>query len=437
VKRTLIANGPVCDGISVCLNPGALLIEDGRITALGDPAEVREAARKRPAPGPEPEVLDAGGRLILPGFLNPHHHLYSFLAVGLSPRGSTADFGEILSNIWWPLDAALEEESIYLSALLGLIDSVRHGVTAVFDHHASMSCVRGSLDTIARAFTLAGVKGALCFECSDRRGKAALKEQIEENLDFAARHRSHDLLAGCLGLHANLTLSDASLTNIASRRPADLPVHVHCGEDRSDLEHCRSLGYDGPLQRLAAFGLVDRKAILAHAVHLAEEDYRLLNEIGCLVVANPESNANNHVGRMPRTRIPRFLLGTDGMSGDIVAALRSDHLLAEEPDSPAASAAALFRHKAEALQNFFADSGSLRVGMRADIAVLDYIPLTPLSAENLLGHLIFGAKNGRAWATFSEGRLLYLDGKILFCDEEAATDEARRAARELHRRYYG
>lgn len=436
MKRTIVAGGPVCDGESLCIDPGALLIENGRIAAVGPAAEILDSARGRP--GPPPDVLDAGGRLILPGFLNPHHHLYSTLAVGLNPRGECADFTAILANLWWPLDAALEEDSIYLSALLGLIDSVRHGVTAVFDHHASMRCVRGSLDAVARAFALAGIKGLLCFECSDRMGRPALEEMIEENLDFAARHSGGGLLSGCFGLHANLTLSDETLSLIAARRPAELPVHAHCGEDRADLEHCRRLGYGGPVERLAAFGLVSRRAILAHAVHLSEADYRLLDEIGPWVVANPESNANNRVGRMPRDNIGRFLLGTDGMSGDLVAALRSDYLLASgEPAGPAATKEALFRHKAAALADTFPGSGALRPGMAADLAVLDYVPLTPLSADNLIGHLIFGAKNGRAWATISEGRLLYHDGKILFCDEAEAIREARGVALRLHGRYHG
>jgi cytosine/adenosine deaminase-related metal-dependent hydrolase len=436
VKRTIVGNGPVCDGQTLCIDPGSLLIENGRIAAVGTVAEVRDIARKQP--GPPPDFLDAGGRLILPGFLNPHHHLYSTLAVGLTPRGGSADFSEILSNLWWPLDAALGKESVYLSALLGLIDSVRHGVTAVFDHHASMSWVRGSLDTIAGAFELAGIKGLLCFECSDRMGEAGLEAQIEENLDFVSRHHAHDLLSGCFGLHANLTLGEGSLAKIAARKPADLPIHVHCGEDRSDLEFCRRLGYSGPLERLSAFGLLNPRSILAHAVHLSDADYRLLEKLRPLVVANPESNANNRVGRMPRDRISRFLLGTDGMSGDLVATLRSDYLLGgAEAGSLSALGTSFFATRTEALRSFFADSGSFRTGMRADIAVLDYIPLTPLSPENLMGHLVFGARDGRAFATVSEGRLIYHAGRILFCDEEQAIREAKRAARELHGRYYG
>jgi cytosine/adenosine deaminase-related metal-dependent hydrolase len=434
VKRTIVGNGPLCDGQGLCIDRGALLIADGRIAATGTFQEVRDLAAGQP--GPPPDIMDAGGRLIVPGFLNAHHHLYSTFAVGLSPRGGNADFSEILSNLWWPLDRALDPESVYLSALLGLIDAVKHGVTAVFDHHASMRFIRGSLEAIARAFTLAGIKGLLCFECSDRMGEAALEEQIEENLDFASRHSSNDLLAGCFGLHANLTLSDESLAKIAARKPAGLPVHAHCGEDLSDLKHCRELGYGGPVERLAAFGLLSPEAILAHAVHLSAADYRLLEELSPLVVANPESNANNRVGRMPRQRIERFVLGTDGMSGDLVTTLRSDFLLGGAAGTEEL-AAAFFARKTEALQGFFAGSGGFAAGMRADITVLDYIPLTPLSGENLIWHLLFGARSGRAHAVVSEGRLIYHEGKILFCDEEAAIREAKRAARDLHRRYYG
>ena len=315
----VIGNGVITDGVDVFIENGAVRVENGLIAWVGP---LRDVSRS------DAEYIDVGGRMVMPGFLNAHHHLYSCFAPGISPLGETGDFVHILANLWWSLDLALDAEAIYYSALIGVIDSVKHGVTMIFDHHASMGCVRGSLRVIADAFALAGIKGLLCFETSDRMGLDAARVHIEENLEFAAQAATEGARTrGVFGLHANLTLSEETLRRIAEMKPPGLPVHVHCGEDRSDLTHCRTLGYEGPVDRLHRFGLLTPDSILAHAIHLSDRDYRLIDELGLMVVCNPESNANNRVGRMDRGRITRYLLGTDGMSPDMVETMRSHFLL--------------------------------------------------------------------------------------------------------------
>jgi putative selenium metabolism protein SsnA len=428
-SRYIVGNGVVTDGMEVFFERGAILIAGDRIEEIGDVEEIR---------GRGDHFIDVKGRLILPGFLNPHQHLYSTLATGLSPVGEAGSFTRLLESLWWRLDSVLDEEAVYTSALIGIIESIKHGATMIFDHHASMSYVRGSLSAIEKAFDLAGIKGTLCFETSDRPGEEAAALHIEENLDFWEKHRESPALLGLLGLHANFTLSDNTLKRIRSVKPENLPIHIHCGEDRADFDFCTDLGYRGPVDRLERFDLLDSHSILAHAIHLSSEDLRIIEEIDPLVVTNPESNANNQVGAMNRERITRYLLGTDGMSPDLVKTLRSHYLLGRgRKESLEELGNAFFRHKAACQQRFFPETGLLLPGRMADIAVLDYIPLTPVSPATTLAHLLFGAESGRAYMTISNGNILYRDGKILFADEERIIQEAKAVARSLHERYYG
>ncbi|RKY58771.1 MAG: hypothetical protein DRP96_07990, partial [Candidatus Neomarinimicrobiota bacterium] len=151
----VLTNATITDGHSFLIEDGAIKMENGKFTFIGKSSEL---------PVDSSETIDLHGRLVLPGLLNPHHHLYSALATGLAPIGATNNFTQILENLWWHLDKTLDEESVYYSAINGLIQSVRYGVTTVFDHHASMNAVKGSLAIIEKAFRGIGVKGLLCYE---------------------------------------------------------------------------------------------------------------------------------------------------------------------------------------------------------------------------------------------------------------------------------
>ena len=430
-RETLcVGGGPVADGAGVFFDPGGILIREGRILEAGSFAGTAAKADR---------VIDTGGRLILPGFANFHHHLYSFFAPGIRPRGPVGTFPEILENLWWPLDAAMDEETVYLSALAGLLDSIRCGVTTVFDHHASMGFVRGSLDAVRRAFGDAGVRGVLCFETSGRRGPKEALRHLEENIAFAESVSNETpFLRAALGLHANLTLDAAVLEAVSSARPAALPIHIHCGEAGEDLEFCRAEGYAGPVDRLAAFGLVDRDSFLVHCVHLSDRDFAILRELRPVVVVNPESNANNRVGFPDFRRLPSFVIGTDGMTGDMAASYRSAFLLGTERGLDfGLLGRAVFDEGLRVRSRFFPGTGSFLSGADADMAVLDYVPLSPIGPENLLGHILFGARSGRAWMTFCGGRVIWHDGKFPGLDEADILARAGRAAKELHRRYHG
>ena len=421
-----------------CRAGGALLIDNERIAAVGERATVEAtAARLRSAPDTI-ERIDVGGRLVLPGLINAHHHLYSALAAGLAPRGSMDTFPHILQNVWWPLDAAHDQESVYACAIVGLLDALAHGCTTVVDHHASMSFVRGSLDTVARAFQEAGVRGVLCFETSERTGPAGLEQHIEENLAFARAHSAHPMLRGLFGLHANTTLSRNALERIARAKPRELPVHVHVGESHDDLDFCRADGFAGPIHRLHSFGLVDQNSFLAHGIHLDQVDTEILGRLEPNLISNPESNANNGVGRFDSRRNHGYLLGTDGMSNDMIATLRYHYLALQEARISTAHLPEVASvYPARALGQFFPGVGTLIAGAPADVAVLDYVPLTPIHAQNAFAHLVYGARSARAFLTIVDGQVRFRAGHYPHLDPAQLRQAARVAAQHLHARFYG
>src|ERR1041384_3744074 len=122
-------------------------------------------------PHTEDEVLDLDGRLIMPGMVCGHTHLYSALARGMpAPPRVPANFKEILELVWWRLDRALDEETIYWSAIAGGLDAIRFGTTTLIDHHASPSCIENSLGILREALSELGLRSVLCYEVTDRGG---------------------------------------------------------------------------------------------------------------------------------------------------------------------------------------------------------------------------------------------------------------------------
>ena len=150
------------------IEDGALLIEDQLIAALGPASEL--AARY-----PDEERWDAEGQLVLPASICAHTHFYGAFARGFAPPGSpAASFRQKLERLWWRLDRALTPEDIRYSALVCLVDAVRHGTTTLIDHHSSPNAIEGSLDVIADAVREAGLRACLCYEVSDRDGPERL-----------------------------------------------------------------------------------------------------------------------------------------------------------------------------------------------------------------------------------------------------------------------
>jgi putative selenium metabolism protein SsnA len=429
----LLHNGTVVTGGE---NPnvwtdGAIAWSGSHIVAVGPEEELRGQF-------PEASLLDANGGLVLPGFVNLHHHLYSALARGLAPLETPRDFGQILERLWWLLDRALTPETVRLSALLGAADCIRWGCTTLFDHHASPSCIRGSLDTVAGAIEEAGLSAVLCYEVTDRNGHDQAVAGLVENLRFIESHLDHPRIRGTLGLHASFTVSDETLDEAASRCPDDVGCHVHLAEDPIDFQASEIAYGAPPLARLEERDFLDERALLIHGVHLTSEGRAIVARNNAVLVHCPESNANNGVGRLDVERAVvggcTVGLGTDGMSSAMLRALRAAFLVQragrEDPTVGYAAHPRLLHTNAVVARRFFDEPllGELAVGAPADICVVDGPPPTPIGPDNVFGHLVYGASEAPVRHTIARGRILLEDHRHRTLDPVAIARVARTEA---------
>jgi len=238
---------------------------------------------------------------VTPGLVCAHHHLYSALARGMpAPPQTPHDFTQILEQVWWRLDLALDLELVRWSALLGAVEALEAGTTAIVDHHASPAAIDGSLDVIAEACAEVGVRVVCAYEVTDRHGPAGAKAGLAENERFLRAGGR-----GLVGAHACLTLSDATLDAVVGLA-ADLGagVHIHVGEDHTDA---------AATERLRPHATDDW--LLAHCVHVDPP-------IAGTIAHNPRSNLNNGVGYARPARWQaagnRVVLGSDGIGAAMV-----------------------------------------------------------------------------------------------------------------------
>jgi putative selenium metabolism protein SsnA len=421
----------------------AVRIKDGLITEIG---EQKELLAKYPAE----ERLDAGGQYVMPGNICAHTHFYGAFARGMAiPGNPPKDFPEILQKLWWPLDRSLTEEDIRLSTQVMLADAIRHGTTTLIDHHASPNAIEGSLDIIAAEVESAGLRAVLCYEVTDRDGEAKMRAGMEENLRFlkACRQQPRSLIRATFGLHASLTLSDASLDACRAALPAGVGFHIHAAE--SDADQYDSLAKSGlrVVDRLQRHGILGNLSILAHCVHVDAREAEILAESGTWVTHQPRSNMNNAVGVAPVESLLRIgvpvCLGTDGFTSTMWEEWKFAYLLQKiwhrDPRRMPANLVAdmAVYHNAALAGKFFPEAplGILQPGAAADVIFVDYHPHTPLTPENLPWHIVFGFHESMVTMTMVQGKVLMKDRQLLTLDEEAIAEAARQFAPRAWQRY--
>ncbi|HLI05543.1 MAG TPA: putative aminohydrolase SsnA [Ktedonobacteraceae bacterium] len=455
MQDILIGNGTVVTlgADNRVIEQGAILVRGGRIASIDGDATLRQQY-------PLAEYVDAGGGLIMPGFLCTHTHFYGAFARGMPASGpEPRNFLEILQSLWWKLDKLLTLEDSRASAEMFLVDAIRCGTTTVVDHHASPNAVDGSLDVIADAVEQAGIRACLAYEVSDRDGPAVIDVGIRENERFIRSLRSErrsaaekGLLAASYGLHASFTLSPATLERCAAGG-VDLGVgfHVHVAEDSSD--EADSLGRYGMrvAERLQAANILGPRTIAAHCVHVDSGEIERLAGTHTNSVHNPRSNMNNAVGRAPIEEMVvagvNVGLGNDGFSMNMMQEMKAAYLLHKFALADPRVMSADFVLKLAFEQNAkiidavfspfstgFPRVGELSVGAAADLVLLDYLPPTQLNSNNLPWHLIFGMDAHHVNSTMVAGRWLMRNRQVLTLDEARIHARTRELSLALWKR---
>lgn len=434
----LIGNGIIYTGPKEgkIIEDGGILISENRIQKIAKASQLRKEY-------PQAEYIDAEGMLIMPGFINAHEHIYSAFARGLSiPGNHPQGFLEILDGTWWKIDRNLTLDQVYYSAVSTYIESIKNGVTFVNDHHASYFDIPGSLSMIKKAADALGVRTCLCYEVSDRDGQAKAMEAIEENISFiemCARDKN-SMTKALFGLHASFTLSDETIALCREKNIANVGYHVHIAEGIYDQEQCKEKYKMTVVERLNKEGLLGPNTLAGHCIHITERDMDILADTKTTVIHNPESNMGNAVGAPDVIRMLdkgiKVGLGTDGYTHDILESLKVANILQKHkrqlPDRGFLEALACLTNNAEIASHVVEDKvGNICEGYLADIIFVDYKPNTPLTENNIGGHLMFGMTGAMTDTTIINGQIVMRHRVLKGVDEDSLLLQCQESAKAL------
>lgn len=436
----ILTNGRVItqDKNNPYIENGAVVIKKEKIVAVGTTEEILKNYS-------DDDVIDVEGRVIMPGIINAHHHIYSAFARGMASSGKAPkDFMEILEGLWWKIDKKLTLEDLKYSAYTTYIDCIKNGVTTVFDHNASPYAVKNSLFTIANAAQKLGIRTCLCYEVSDRDGEEILKDGIDENINFIKEYNnnSQNMIKGMFGLHAAFTLSNESLAMCREKmKGINAGYHVHVAEGRADLEDSLAKYGKRVVERLNEFGILGKKTLAVHCIHIDENELNILKDTDTYVVHNPESNMGNAVGCQPFLKLFEkgitTGLGTDGYTSDMFESMKVANIIHKHVNQNPSVAwgevpEAMFENNRKIAGEYFeGELGILKEGALADIIVVDYDPLTPLTKNNINSHILFGMMGRSVVTTIINGKIVMYDRKIVGINEKEIFGQSRAVAQKL------
>jgi len=372
------------------------------------------------------EIVDCTGLFATKSFVVAHHHAYSALATGMpAPAKNPQNFSEILKYVWWNLDKKLDKETIKASALVTAMKAAKSGSTFIIDHHASPFYIENSLQIIAEAFEKVGVSHLLCYEISDRDGIDIANKGLSETESFLKINQ------GLVGLHASFTVGNNTL-----KKSADLVqkynsgIHIHLAEDKVDQVHCEKNYNCRIVERLNNYGVLNSsKSIVAHAIHINDNERRVLKKSATYIVQNPESNLNNQVGFFNRNNLDenKLILGTDGMHSNMIRSAQVAYFSGKMYDSPGLDKIynQLRNNHTYLKQNNFVGDGD------NNLVVFDYNYHTDFNKNNFLGHFFYSLTSESIKHVISDGKFIVKDKSLVKINEKEIIDFAREQTKRL------
>jgi 5-methylthioadenosine/S-adenosylhomocysteine deaminase len=398
--------------------PVDIRFEEARIAAIS----------KTPiAPQFGDEVIDGGGKLVAPGFINAHTHLAMVLFRGLADN--------VPLQVWleehiWPIEAKLCPEDVYWCTLLAVAEGVRGGTIAFADMYFHS-------DEVGRALEESGVRALLSYgiiaPSMDAKGRAEIDVAtgVVDRWDGAADGR----IRTAISPHSVYTCGEdvwRAAIEVASR--LDVPIHTHVAETRKEVEAwCAKTGA-GPVSYLETIGAFSVPMLAAHCVHIDGADIGILAGHDVTVAHCPKSNAKlgsgiAPIGAMREAGIP-VAIGTDGAASnnrlDMVEEMRAVWILqrAQHEDPMDPSDEDVFHMATDAGRHVLGlESEELVVGGKADLILIDREPLHSTPRHDPLATLVFAANALDVTDVLVNGRWLMRHRELRTIDVERVRSE--------------
>lgn len=405
---------------------GSVLIENDLILEIGpdggDQADV---------------VIDGEGKVLIPGLVNTHTHLSMTLLRGMADDLPLQTW---LEDYIWPAEAHLEGDHCYAGALLAALEMIRTGTTCCNDMYFFM-------DEVARALDEAGLRGVVSHGMIDTGDEEKRKKEIRETQRII--DKCHNTAEGritvALGPHAPYTCSEELLR--WSREKAnqeDLQIHIHVSETEGEVQNVLESTQKRPFEYLDSLGLLGPDILAAHAVWLSEGEIKLIKERGVKLSHNPVSNMKLASGISPVTRLVEkgvcVSLGTDGAASnnnlDLFQEMKTATLLQKvnlmDPTVlPAGKVMEMATSDGAAALGLEDEIGTIEVGKKADLVLVDMRAphLTP--QRNPLSHLVYSAGGSDVDTVICNGQILMQEKEVLVLDPVEVMEMAQGASEDL------
>ena len=406
----------------------SLLIKDDLI------AEIAETIDE----GNVDKIIDAEGKILLPGLINTHTHLSMTLFRGLADDLSLDSW---LNDHIWPMEANLNGDYCYIGALLGAVELIKSGTTTFSDMYFYM-------EDVARAVEDAGIRAVLSYGMIDFGDAEKREAEIEENLQLfkSCNGMADGRIKVFFGPHSPYTASEDLLIKV--RELADeynMGIHIHVSETEKEIND--SLDERGlrPFEYLEKIGFLGPDVVAAHCVWLSDEEIKIIKKHDVKVSHNPCSNMKLASGIAPVSKLIEndicVSIGTDGASSnnnlDLIEELKTASLLQKvstlDPkvltSDEAITMATIKGAEALGLEN---EIGSIEVGKKADIILIDTNSANMVpDSSSLSSNVIYSANGSNVDTTICNGKILMENKKLTVLDEQEIYDKARKAIKEL------
>jgi putative selenium metabolism protein SsnA len=431
------------DGILVTMDGKRRILEDHSVAIeAGKVIEVERTADLQRNHGGA-DVIDASGRIVMPGIICSHSHLYGMLLRGASLNVEPpSDFTQILQRVWWPVDEAMNFEDAYASALVACLEFAKSGVTTFADTYSGPNSISGVLDHIARAVEEVGIRGFIAFEATERHSIEEGEKGVQENVRFAETVEPGGKARPLFSIHASFTVSDSLIRRVKQlAQKYHAPITIHASEGLGDMHHNLENYGKRTVERLRDVGLLGPDVVLAHCVNLDEHEIDLLAETKTGVAHNPMSNMLNAVGVAPiltmLKRNVRVGLGNDGYIFDMFENMRSTFLVhrvhSRNPNAiDPYTVLEMATINGAGLYGVQGEVGSIEPGKKADIILIKPSVLpTPLTVSSVVGHLINTVDGDDVETVIVDGKPIVKNKQLLTFNEDEAQSIAQTAAAKL------
>jgi len=396
-----------------------VLVEEGPKGKISTSADVNDLLDNQT----DVRIIDCFGKLVMHSFVNAHHHSYVSLT-RTHKLTNTDDFEFRLKTGAWKIDHFLDAEVLEACALYSAMEAIKNGTTCVIEHHSSQNYIRGSLETIEKAFKKVGLQFLPCFEISDRKSYSA----SDEGLDYTDSWLSNR--PGLVGLHASFTVGSTTLKNaveLASKHKTG--IHIHVAENTLDQEQCLKEYGVTVVERLYDAGVLEStKTVLAHAIHLSNEEAELINKSGVYVVENMESNLRSNVGFFNSEGIgENIMLGADGLHCNMMRSAKMAFLAGQGFDhiDPVIAVRRL------RTGNDYFQRNKICGDADNNLLIFNYPSSEEVTPDNMAMHMIFGMESKHITHVISQGRVVMENGRLTLVNEDDLMPFIRQMTRKL------